>query len=537
NALWRAQRSQRDAESRLRAARDLRTSLSGEQDESALLERATSQLAQIFAADGVSIMLTDERGELSVRSSVGLSEAARADRKRIGEGISGYVAQTGEPLLLSGEVADGRFAGNDPTIGEALVAPLRAGDRTLGVVNVKHRSRTDRYGQAQLESLSLVASDIAAALANAETLRQADDDRRQALVLYELSRFATLGNDPQSDLDSAVAMLADTLHHDAVAVWAHEGGTLRLRASRNYGTPLVGELAADDPTIAAALRERRIEPRAFAPREPRPAWAPETASAFLVAPIGAATQVHGLLVLGRAHGGYESAEADFAATLGDYLAGMLQKWSSSDVVQRGAASERRRIAQELHDGLAQELTGVVLALEGCQRLLDRDPSLLGPQLAKTARDARATLADVRQYMAALRHNDVGALSLPTTVARLVDDLRRQSGLRVELEESGVERPLDPAVERAVIRIVGEALRNVAQHATAASARVTLRYDGETLVATVEDDGRGFDVALALAEAGSSSHFGLVGMRERAEGVGGTLVVRGEAGRGTIVRAT
>ena len=216
---------------------------------------------------------------------------------------------------------------------------------------------------------------------------------------------------------------------------------------------------------------------------------------------------------------------------------MLQKTASSDVLQRTATNERRKIAQELHDGLAQELTGVVLALEGCQRALERDPSVLAPQLAKAARDARATLSDVRQYMAALRQTEEsGGLNLPVAVSRLIDDLRRQSGLTVVLEETGTERDLEPFVERALIRIVGEGLRNVAQHAGATNAKVVLRYDSDQVVATIEDDGKGFE-STELETAEERGHYGIVGMRERAEGVGGQLVVRSEAGRGTIVRAS
>src|SRR2546428_13187400 len=153
---------------------------------------------------------------------------------------------------------------------------------------------------------------------------------------------------------------------------------------------------------------------------------------------------------------------------------MLQKSASTDLVQRTASNERRRISQELHDGVAQELTGVVLALEGCQRALDRDPSALGPQLAKAARDARATLSDVRQYMAALRQTEeAGGLNLPVTGARLVDDLRRQTGLQVDLEEPGAERELEPFVEPRGIRNVGGELRLVGQHSGAANAKVIL----------------------------------------------------------------
>ena len=537
NALWRAQRQHQDAETKLRAVRVLQAVIRKERDPNQLLERATAQLAEVFAADGVSIMLADDHGELSVRTSQGLSEEAKRDRKRVGEGISGKVALSGQAILLTGKVQ----GGTDPTVSESIIAPLRAGGKTIGVVNVKHRSPEERYGEAHVESLTQVASDIAAALLTAEEYQRAEEDRRQALVLYELSRFATLGIDPQSDLESAVAMLADNLRHDAVGVWQAEEHHLHLRASTGYGDVIPSDLSTSgtDTVLAQVLRERRTATAEYGMSEDRPDWAAPSSTRFLLAPIGGVHTgvVLGVLVLGRATTPHTPTEADFAATLGEYLSGMLQKSQSSDLMQRTASTERRRIAQELHDGLAQELTGVVLALEGCQRALDRDPSVLGPQLAKAARDARATLSDVRQYMAALRQSEeAGGLNLPVTVARLVDDLRRQSGLHVDFEETGGERELEPFVERAVIRIVGEGLRNVGQHAGATNAKVMLRYDQDQVVATIEDDGKGFD-SNEMSTAEERGHYGIVGMRERAEGVGGQLVVRSEPGRGTIVRAS
>src|SRR5205823_1007431 len=95
---------------------------------------------------------------------------------------------------------------------------------------------------------------------------------------------------------------------------------------------------------------------------------------------------------------------------------------------------------------------------------------------------------------------------------------------------------EPVVERAVIRIVGEALRNVAQHAGAQKAKVALQYGSEGVVVTIEDDGRGFDIDQTFATSEGRGHFGVVGMRERAEAAGGQLVVRSEPGHGTIVRA-
>jgi len=537
NALWRAQRQGQDAEAKLKATRDLQAIIRKERNPDQLLERATAQLAEVFGADGVSIMLADAQGELSVRSSRGLSDAAKLDRKRIGEGISGTVAQTGRSMLLSGQVQ----GGSDPTASESMIAPLRSNGRTLGVISVKHRAAQERYGQTQVDSLTQAASEIAAAFLTAEEFQRAEEDRRQALVLYELSRFATLGIDPHNDLESAVAMLADNLRHDAVGVWAAEEHHLHLRAATGYGdiTPSDISTSGTDTVLAQVLRERRTATAQYGMAEDRPDWAAPSSTHFLLAPIGGAQTgvVLGVLVLGRATTPYTPAEADFVATLGEYLSGMLQKSASTDLVQRTASNERRRISQELHDGVAQELTGVVLALEGCQRALDRDPSALGPQLAKAARDARATLSDVRQYMAALRQTEEsGGLNLPVTVARLADDLRRQSGVAVDFEESGAERQLEPFVERAVIRIIGEGLRNVGQHSGASNAKVILRYDDEQVVATIEDDGKGFE-SNELDTAEERGHYGIVGMRERAEGVGGQLVVRSEPGRGTIVRAT
>src|SRR5256886_15370987 len=218
NALWRAQRQRRDAEQRLKVPRDLQAIIRKERDPDQLLERATAQLADVFGADGVSIMLADAQGELSVRTSRGLSDAAKLDRKRIGEGISGTVAQTGRSMLLSGQVQ----GGSDPTASESMIAPLRSNGRTLGVVNVKHRASQERYSQVQVDSLTQAAAEIASALLTAEEFQRAEEDRRQALVLYQLSRFATLGIDPHIDLESAVPMLADNLRHDAVGLWSPE---------------------------------------------------------------------------------------------------------------------------------------------------------------------------------------------------------------------------------------------------------------------------------------------------------------------------
>ena len=539
NTFWRIQRAAAELEARTKASTELQEIVRAERDPETLLESATTGLARVFAADGVSIMLVHD-DVLSVRSAVGLSDEARRDRKRIGEGISGFVAKTGQALLLRGPVnGDQPFHGNDPSISGSMIAPLRNGDHTIGVVCVKHRGSGERFDATDLDALTAIGADIAATLSFVEAVSRAEDDRKQAIALYELSRLGTLGADPQQELETAVAMLADVMHHDVVGLWIlDDQGRAHRRASRGYDDAAASEINADaiDEALAKALGgERAVQAHCPADVPARPAWATAAATEYVLASVSAQGTVIGVLVLGRGTP-YPQAEADFAATAAEYLFELARAPDSDNVGEQATAGERKRIAQELHDGLAQELTGVVLSLEGAQRAFERNPQVLGQQLAKATRDARATLADVRQYMGALRQSTSGGLGLPTTVARLIDDLRRQSGLAVDMQELGKERELDPDLQRALIRIVGEALRNVAQHASAKSATVTLAYATDSVTVTIADDGAGFDAAIITETSEANGHFGLVGMRERAAAVGGTLTVQSAPGTGAMITA-
>ncbi len=540
NTFWRIQRAAAELEVRAKASSELQEIVRAERDPDTLLANATSGLARVFAADGVSIMLLED-DVLSVRSAVGLSDVGRLERKRVGEGISGFVARSGQAMLLHGPVnGDHPFHGNDPSITGAMIAPLRNGDHTIGVVNVKQRGSVERFDTTDLDALTAIGADIAATLSFVDAVSRAEEDRKQAIALYELSRLGTLGAEPQEELETAVAMLADVMHHDVVGLWILDAdGAARRRASRGYDDSAASVIPAGsfDGGLARALAgERSVHVQWPVGATGRPAWASGPATEYVLAPVSAQGTVIGALVLGRGTP-YPQAEADFAATAAEYLFELAHAPSNDLVGEQATAGERKRIAQELHDGLAQELTGVVLSLEGAQRAFDRNPQVLGQQLAKATRDARATLADVRQYMGALRQSTSGGLGLPTTVARLIDDLRRQSGLPVDMQEVGSERDLTPDLQRAVIRICGEALRNVAQHANAKSATVTLNYGESSVVVTIADDGAGFDAAHISESAESNGHFGLVGMRERAEAVGGTLELQSADGTGTMVIAT
>src|SRR5260221_13262206 len=267
NTFWRIQRAASELEARTKASSELQEIVRAERDPKTLLESATTGLARVFAADGVSIMLIED-GILSVHTAVGLNDEGRRDRKRVGEGISVFVAQSGQPLLLHGPVNGNRpFHGNDPSITDAMIAPLRNGDHTIGVVNVKHRGVADPFDATDLDALTAIGGDIAATLSFVGAVSRAEEDRKQAIALYELSRLGTLGTEPQEELETAVAMLADVMHHDVVCLWIlDDQGVAHRRAARGYavdsGTSILTD-AIDEALARALAGERAV--RAHAP--------------------------------------------------------------------------------------------------------------------------------------------------------------------------------------------------------------------------------------------------------------------------------
>ena len=193
-------------------------------------------------------------------------------------------------------------------------------------------------------------------------------------------------------------------------------------------------------------------------------------------------------------------------------------------VQEG---ERARIARELHDEIGQALTAVVLQLERSARRTEppvRDE-------VEAAREAvRHSLEEVREIARRLRPEALDDLGLASALAALTGDVARRTGLRVERRIVGNVAALSPEEELVVYRVAQEGLTNVARHADARQAWVTLEARDGDVALEVRDDGRGFD-------PGRTAGAGMRGMRERALLVGAELAVESRDGDGTAVRLT
>ncbi|MGJ6967677.1 sensor histidine kinase [Streptosporangium sp. G11] len=198
-----------------------------------------------------------------------------------------------------------------------------------------------------------------------------------------------------------------------------------------------------------------------------------------------------------------------------------------------AASERARLARELHDSVAKTLRGVSFAAVALPSSLRRQPALAEQLAATVSRGADAAVREARELLTALRR-DVPDQPFCRTVHGVGDDWSRSTGIAVRLTTAPVEPSLAARYELA--QILHEALVNVERHAEASAVEVTLDQVGGPVRLTVRDDGAGFDLPADLSHLSAQGRFGVVGMAERAETVGGTLQVRSRPGSGTVITA-
>jgi signal transduction histidine kinase len=205
------------------------------------------------------------------------------------------------------------------------------------------------------------------------------------------------------------------------------------------------------------------------------------------------------------------------------------------VADLAIAQERVRIAHEMHDGLAQVLGYVNTKVQAAEMYMKREKTEeAGAQLRELSVAARQAYADVRESIVGLRTLPGPKRSLDEVLREYLDRWQEMSGVSTSLViETDVK--LRESQELQLVRIVQEALTNVRKHAKATHARVELRRNGYDLVTTIADDGLGFTAA--ARSRSQFPQFGLSTMRERAESIGGTLVVDSTPGEGTKVRFT
>ena len=273
--------------------------------------------------------------------------------------------------------------------------------------------------------------------------------------------------------------------------------------------------------------------------DPRFTWWPEAhprMGAFLGVPLLFKGDIVGALYLADKVDGGSFDEAD------ERLIGLLAAHAAVAIEQArlleasrelSIVEERARLARELHDATVQTLFSLSLTAEVAASLVDEAPAAARVEIGRIQELAQTAVAELRSLVFELRPPALEEEGLVATLSKHLEVLRRIHGLSVTLVANSEER-LEPGAETGLFRIVQEALSNVVRHAGASRVEVTIEANGDSVTTTVADDGVGFDPEARSIRA---RRLGLTSMRERAQTLGGTVVVTSRPGRGTTVSVT
>jgi signal transduction histidine kinase len=207
---------------------------------------------------------------------------------------------------------------------------------------------------------------------------------------------------------------------------------------------------------------------------------------------------------------------------------------ASKVAEVAVLQERLNLAREIHDGLASDLAAVVALFKYYEQRRERDPEDAGQLLPQLRSMSEEILAGARNILQSLRPKTIRSEGLLASLLKLVDQFGRVNLVETNVSIRGEENAIAAEQKEVIFQVLRESLSNVRKHSRARNLWVVLDLSSAPWVMTVRDDGRGFDVRRVAEDPRKVGSYGLVGMRERAELMGGTLEIVSQSLEGTVV---
>jgi signal transduction histidine kinase len=423
-----------------------------------------------------------------------------------------------------------------------LVTPA---GRPLGVLCLRGANQTPRVDAHDLDMLQLLAAQLAAAVESVQLNERLQQSLDALLAIHEAGRVLSASLEADGIGRELLGMVARVTGIDA-AVLRLRNEREQLRVWQTRGPEALWRGAQAAPASQAARRAALAtgEPRHFGLRPPPGQVAPLVGWCL---PLRAQDRVVGVLEAYGPEGQASENTAEFLGSLATQAATALvnarlyrelaeREQQLADLVGRllvAQEEERRRIAYNLHDELAQLAAGIHQRLQALAH--DHRPATpqAREQLDHTVELARRMVREARGVIADLRPTALDDFGLATALRAPVEALCADGWEASYAETLGAER-LPPAVETALFRVAQEALGNVRKHAGGSRVHVALLRQERTIRLEVQDWGRGFRLSAARAGAGPGERVGLLGMRERIALLGGRCLVRSRPGAGTRV---
>jgi signal transduction histidine kinase len=544
-------------EDRTRRLLDVGRALVSELDTESVLERILREARTITRAQYAALGVLDER-----RSELGRFITSGLDReatlRAIGElphgrGVLGVLIEDPRPLRLEdvGEHPQSYgFPPGHPAMQTFLGVPIVIRGETWGNLYLTDKEGGQGFTQEDEDAVVVLAQWAATAIDNARLYEASERRRHEAERAVESLRAArdiaeAIGS--EQDLERVLELIVERgralVDARSVLIMLREGNELIVAASAGHATDTRGRRLPISGSTSGHVLERgrpeRVTDVASHLRiKPEDLGVPDVHTALLVPMLSRGVGVGVLAAFDRGQDG-----ASFTADDEELLRAFATSAANAVAIKRSveadrlraaisaADSERGRWARELHDQTLQSLGGLRVLLAAALRR--GDAAATQQAIRQAVEDIELETDNLRAIITDLRPSLLDDLGLLPAIDALLER-RRQAGLEIEgklslpdPERGGVS--LDKELETTVYRLVQEALTNVAKHARASHARVSVGLAEGQLVVEIQDDGVGFD------PAAQTSGFGVVGMRERVYLTDGTLEVQSNE-RGTTVRA-
>lgn len=561
---------------RITALRDLDT----------LLADVAAMIRGRFGYYQTRIYLVDEGGSRIVLKEANGPAAAEVKALGIGlrigeEGITGRVAQTGQASLCNDVRQEPSYHPLEllPETRSELAMPMRWGKRIIGVIDVQS-DRLGAFDQQDVTIMQVIGTQLAIAIENARLFRETTD-RYEAMVALHSTTLEIISQlHVQQLLEALLSRSVQLLNAQASSLFLYdqEQGLIHNVANYNTWRDWTGVTVRPGEGVIGHVIQtgRPIIVNDYLNWECRAdAFAVTPMTMVMGAPLKWQDQVLGGIIALREPpaGPFDEDDlwllglfADSATCaiknaelhtevreLSERLEKKVEERTSLLTVAKEELAakarqlrsllartvgiqeeERRRIAHDMHDSVMQLIAAARFELQAARVSAGQD---LGATAGSKLSAARELLGEAEQEIRRAIHNltpsALDSMDIVHALSKHTADFQKLSGVSCNLRILGIPKPLPAAVEVACFRMVQEALHNVSKHAQASAASVILEYQPEILQVTVEDNGRGFDFEEWFRGC-DSHHLGLLGMRERAESLGGDVQIDSTLGQGTCV---
>ena len=516
-----------------------------------LLAEALALVVNEFGASGGSIlyssMLTGQvrQGHLpdAVRQRIDRVEAVTAERARL---RPSQIQLPSSPPVTRQDLPDGQ--------GLLFTVPLITHDRVHGVLSLYFRPGSELRPQ-YTQTLSALMSSISAIAYNAEQISITRQRLSQIGLFYQIGQAMA----STFDLDR---LFQDTIDLAISVIDAQQATLMLLDRERNELRVQVS-LGRSDRVGSHAIRPGRGilgwvvehgEPLIVNDLEADERYDPEVDRVpcrvlhnMVAVPLQFRGRTIGVLQVCNKRSPFDFDEEDLSVliTLAAQVSIALANArlynslrADRDRIIEAQEKTRHELARNLHDGPVQLLATIAMEIDYLERLIQARPSEVPEQLDALRRLLKRATQDARMLLFELRPVILETQGLVPALASYVERLREGSNFAPHFDAGNFRDQLRPQVAGTIFSIVQEAVNNIEKHAEADNVWIRLRQEGEELIVSVEDDGRGFDLDAVVAGYDQGTSFGLLNMRERAELIGGILSLESGPGQGrggTIVQ--